>query len=359
MNISAGDGGSKWPFGGGMVTVVTLLVACVLTAPAEARRHADFFSWEGLFGSGPRRLHRTVRPAKLAPPNRPVPSAPMPGIAMPGIPLPHPRPEEAPRNDERRAATTAARGEPEILPMIQVPSASPSVAGGPAQEAAVPAAPQPSACRQALTEEIVIAPSIPPIHGSAGCGGEDLVRLEAIVLPGKRRVQVSPAATLRCTMASAVADWVRTDIAPLADKLGSRLAALDNLDSYDCRARNGIKGAPLSEHGRANALDVQALRLVDGRTIALTDRSQPRELREKMLHSACTRFTTVLGPDSDWYHEDHIHLDLMERHNNYKICQWDVLDELPKVAPLLPAGRPAEAPPRKVARKEDAKETAK
>ncbi len=66
-------------------------------------------------------------------------------------------------------------------------------------------------------------------------------------------------------------------------------------------------------------------KLADGRSIALTDRTVPRELRETVLHSVCARFMTVLGPGSDWYHEDHIHLDLMERRNNYRICQWDVL----------------------------------
>jgi Extensin-like protein C-terminus len=80
-----------------------------------------------------------------------------------------------------------------------------------------------------------------------------------------------------------------------------------------------------------------------------------RELRETVLHSACARFPTVLGPGSDWYHEDHIHLDLMERRGNYRICQWDVWDQLPLVAPLLPAERPEEAPPREVAEKSDAK----
>src|SRR5205085_11095183 len=73
-----------------------------------------------------------------------------------------------------------------------------------------------------------------------------------------------------------------------------------------------------------------------------------------VLHAACARFPTVLGPGSDWYHEDHIHLDLMERRNNYRICQWNVWDPLPQVAPLLPAERPAEAPPREVAAKTDA-----
>jgi len=217
------------------------------------------------------------------------------------------------------------------------------------KDAARPAAPEPSACRRALTEEVAIAPSIPDIHGSGGCGGDDLVRLDAVVLADKRRVALTPAATLRCTMALAIADWVRTDVAPIAAGLGSPLAALDNFDSYDCRGRNGIAGAQLSEHGRANALDVRGFKLADGRFVGLIDRTVPRELRETVLHSVCTRFTTVLGPGSDWYHEDHIHLDLMERHNNYRICQWNVWEPLPQIAPLLPAGRPEDAPPREVA----------
>ncbi len=180
------------------------------------------------------------------------------------------------------------------------------------------------------------------------------MRLEAVVLPDKRRVSVKPAAILRCAMASAIADWIRTDIAPLAASLGSVISDLDNFNSFECRGRNRVLGARLSEHGRANALDVRALKLANGQSISLIDRTVSRELRESVLHSACARFSTVLGPGSDWYHEDHIHLDLMERHNNYKICQWDVWDPLPQIAPLLPAERPDEAPPREVAAKPDA-----
>jgi hypothetical protein len=154
-------------------------------------------------------------------------------------------------------------------------------------------------------------------------------------------------------MASAIADWIRSDIAPLAQKLGSTISDLDNFDSFECRGRNRVAGALLSEHGRANALDIRAFKLANGRSISLTDRTVPRELRENVLHSACTRFATVLGPGSDWYHEDHIHFDLMERRNNYRICQWNVYDPLPQVAPLLPAERPEEAPPREVAAKSD------
>lgn len=223
---------------------------------------------------------------------------------------------------------------------------SPRQEQSPGQDKAAPAAPELSACRRTLTEDIAIAPSIPPIHEANGCGGDDLVKLEAVVLRSGQRVNLKPAATLRCEMARAVSDWIRDDAAPLAESLGSALSGLDNFDSYECRGRNRVKGAKLSEHGKANALDVRGLDLANGTRLGLTDRALAREVREKVLLSVCARFTTVLGPGSDWYHEDHIHLDIAQRRNNYKLCQWNVYDPLPGTAPLLPAERPGEAPPR-------------
>jgi hypothetical protein len=303
-----------------MVTVVTALAMfCAQIEPVAAARKFHPRShgpWIDLFGENRPKLRRAALPAS--------------------VPLPKPRPADAPATEPEEPAA----GE-------QTP-----VEADKAAEQGAPA-PPPSACRLALTEQIAIAPSIPDIKGSGGCGGEDLVRLEAIVLPDKRRVSVKPAAVLRCPMASAVADWIRTDMASLAVSLGSVLSDLDNFDSFECRGRNRVVGAKLSEHGRANALDVRALKLASGQSISLTDRTVSRELRESVLHSMCGRFSTVLGPGSDWYHEDHIHLDLIERRNNYKICQWDVWDPLPQIAPLLPAERPDEAPPREVAAKSD------
>lgn len=46
--------------------------------------------------------------------------------------------------------------------------------------------------------------------------------------------------------------------------------------------------------------------------------------RDELRESACHRFTTVLGPGSDGHHEAHIHLDLIERHQGSRMCQWDV-----------------------------------
>jgi hypothetical protein len=302
-----------------MVTVA-LVILLAQVGPAAARKNIPpLLPPLDLFGDGKPRLRGTVHTAR--------------------IPLPRPRPAEAPRATEKAAQE---RGAPD-KPAPAVPAAD----GKP--EPAAPAERQASACRLALTEEIAIAPTIPDISGPGGCGGEDLVRLEAIVLPDKRRVAVKPAAVLRCGMAAAVADWVRSDVAPLALQLGSAISDLDNFDSFECRGRNRVAGALLSEHGRANALDVRAVKLANGQSIGLTDRSVPRDVRERVLQSVCARFTTVLGPGSDWYHEDHIHLDLMQRRNGYRICQWNVWEPLPQIAPLLPAERPEEAPPREVA----------
>jgi hypothetical protein len=342
MNFSAETARRKWPIAAPargsapMVTVAVALAACfALAEPAfAARRHPSLFG--ELFGGRPAKPRRGSVHSTSTPTPTPAP-----------VPLPQPRPAEAP---------SAAPQNPATATTVPLPPERPA---GPAASATPTPTPQPSACRLALTEEIAIAPSVPDIHGPGGCGGEDLVRLEAIVLADKHRVSLKPAATLRCGMAAALADWIRTEVEPLAEGSGSELRDLDNFDSYDCRGRNGVVGAQLSEHGRANAIDVRGWKLANGQSVELTDRNVPRGLRESVLHSVCARFMTVLGPGSDGYHEDHIHLDLMERHNNYKICQWNVWDPMPQIAPLMPAERPAEAPPRQVADHADKDDEAK
>jgi hypothetical protein len=333
MSFSLPDFRRKWSCRGYMSAGAAMVTAAlglsvVLAESAEARKYTSPLD---IFGIAAPRPRTTVH--------------------SPKVPLPRPRPEEAPKAPEEVPA------EAEDKPSPDKASPDKPAADKPA-EAAAPPEKQVSACRLALTEEIAIAPSIPDIRGPGACGGEDLVRLEAVVLPDKRKVTVTPAAILRCPMASAIADWLRKDMVPLASSLGSTIGELDNFDSFECRGRNRVAGALLSEHGKANAIDVRAIKLANGQSIGLTDRTLSRDVRERVLHSVCARFSTVLGPGSDWYHEDHIHLDLAQRRNDYRICQWNVWDPLPQVAPLLPAERPEEAPPREVAAKPEAKEGA-
>src|SRR5262249_46360445 len=145
-------------------------------------------------------------------------------------------------------------------------------------------------------------------------------------LSDKRHIMLWPPATLRCPMAQAVALWLRDDVAPVIATLGTSLRRGEALDSFVCRGRNGGRGGKISGHGRGNAPRVRAPKLADGSTIGLTDERVAKSLRENLRQSACRRFTTVLGNGADAYHESHVHLDLLERSNHYRICQWDVLD---------------------------------
>jgi hypothetical protein len=60
--------------------------------------------------------------------------------------------------------------------------------------------------------------------------------------------------------------------------------------------------------------------------LGLTDLRVAKNFREGLRQATCARFSTVLGPGSDGEHENHIHVDMIERRNGYRICQWDVRD---------------------------------
>jgi len=236
------------------------------------------------------------------------------------VPLPRPRPERAP------------------------PAPQPQ-----ASQAEEPAAP--SACRLRLTAEFAVAPSLPALDGPGECGVDDAVRLEAVVLRDKTRVALTPPAVVRCTFAEAIANWVRDDVAPSIRALGAPLRSLDNYDAYDCRGRNRVVGAKLSEHGKGNALDVRSFKLANGTVVELTDPQVSKDYRLGLRKATCGRFTTVLGPGSDGYHENHVHMDLAERAGGHRMCQWDVRDPEEEAAAQaathvpLPPPRPASAGP--------------
>jgi hypothetical protein len=90
---------------------------------------------------------------------------------------------------------------------------------------------------------------------------------------------------------------------------------------------NGVAGSKLSEHGHANALDVSAFHLSDGRTVTVKDGwnggTGERDFLRAVHRAACTHFTTVLGPMANSYHHDHFHMDLARhgRDGSIRICE--------------------------------------
>ena len=125
---------------------------------------------------------------------------------------------------------------------------------------------------------------------------EDVVRLEAVVLADKSRVALTPPATVRCSFAEAIVYWVREDVVPAVRSLDAVLGSIENYVSYECRGRNGVVGAKLSEHGKANALDVASVKLGSGTVLGLTDLRVAKNFREGLRQATCARFSTVLDP---------------------------------------------------------------
>lgn len=257
------------------------------------------------------------------------------GAVAETVPLPRPRPPEVGGS----------------------PAASPEEEAGQIAETKKPDEPPlPSACFMRL-RELATVKQMPNIN-QGGCRAADVVQLDAVILPDDGRVAVEPAPVFRCEMAAALADWIREELAPAAAaKLGSPLRAVENFDAFSCRGRNRVAGAQLSEHGKANAVDIRSFKLVNGTSAQPTDPNISKEFRDGMRKGACERFKTVLGPGADGYHEDHVHIDLAERRSDYRLCQWDVRQPIHRVLPsphivsenqpsshVAPASLPVSAP---------------
>jgi hypothetical protein len=247
-----------------------------------------------------------------------------PNLVPSAVPLPRPRPPQVPAWIEPHSFREAA--------------------GSDFNSAAV--TDKPTDCDLRLARIATIVP-MPRLIGPGACGGGDMVRVDAVLLPDNKRIEIRPEPYLRCEMAESLAAWIRDEAAPRLEKAGASLRRVETYDDFECRGRNRVIGAKLSEHGKGNAIDLRAFTLDDNRAIGLTDIGVPKALRASIRESACARFTTVLGPGSDGYHEEHIHLDIAARRNGYRICQWDVREpQPPAVTVPLPIPRPkiAETP---------------
>jgi hypothetical protein len=177
-------------------------------------------------------------------------------------------------------------------------------------------------CEEFVHADVAVAAALEPMAWDNGCTAAAPVSMSAIKLASGKLVELKPAAVLRCPTALVIARWVRDDLSPLAERLGSRIERIDVASSFACRSRNSVFGAVMSEHGKANALDIRALHLADGRRIAIENADGPPEFLAGMRQSACARFMTVLGPGADKDHENHLHVDLAERRGGYRMCQW-------------------------------------
>ncbi|WP_421703189.1 extensin family protein [Aliiroseovarius sp.] len=160
---------------------------------------------------------------------------------------------------------------------------------------------------------------IDPIPGRLpGCGISDAVRVTEIA-----GVTLSQASVMDCDTAKALNRWVETGVKPAVGRLGGGLSSLRVAAHYSCRTRNNQPGAKISEHGKGHAIDISGFVLKNGVTISVLngwrDPVQGKVL--KAAHAAaCGPFGTVLGPNADRYHQDHLHMDTA-RHRGGSYCR--------------------------------------
>lgn len=165
----------------------------------------------------------------------------------------------------------------------------------------------------ALISGAVVAKMLPPIAEGV-CMAQSPLEVTALNVGGKTVELTSPIQT-NCEMATALVDWAGDVDAYAKAALDSELVALQTGTSFMCRARVGGGEQFTSEHGFANAVDLVGFTLADGRSIVVEDDWLPATTPEaKLLRqshgAACGKFTTVLGPEANADHEDHLHLDL-------------------------------------------------
>ncbi|HVJ02806.1 MAG TPA: extensin family protein, partial [Sphingomonas sp.] len=134
-----------------------------------------------------------------------------------------------------------------------------------------------------------------------------------------QRIDFSPARLgVSCPVAAALAMWEWNVVQPAAQRhFGQPVATIEHLGSYSCRRMYGRSVGDWSEHATADALDVAGFRLADGKRIRVLADWEEGGAKAAFLHEvrdgACRLFSTVLSPDYNAAHRDHLHLDQAER----------------------------------------------
>ena len=148
---------------------------------------------------------------------------------------------------------------------------------------------------------------LPNRQFSGGCSQIDSIKLLDV---GADVTNLGP---VKCELASKFAAWTEYAVKRAARKyLGSDLKRIETMGSYNCR--NIAGSGKLSQHAHANAIDVSAFVLTDGRRITVENNwksgRQEMQFLAAIHDSACKRFGTVLSPNYNAAHRDHFHLDM-------------------------------------------------
>ena len=168
----------------------------------------------------------------------------------------------------------------------------------------------PDHCRAMLRKPHIEAARVDDEPISKGCGWVNAFRISEV------GVSILPVDKLSCEMAAGLALWMEGEVQPLArELLGSAVKDIRHMGSYSCRniVGNVFWKDVRSQHATANALDISAFTLADGRRITVqgswkSEGPEGRFLRE-VHRRGCRYFRVALSPDFNAAHHDHFHFD--------------------------------------------------
>lgn len=143
-----------------------------------------------------------------------------------------------------------------------------------------------------------------PNAGSAACPLPDALQIQSGAIP------ISSSFLSSCPLAVSYALWERHVLQPLAQRhFGQAARRVMHLGSYACRNVRG--GTRQSEHATANAIDISAITLADGRNVTVEkhwkDEGTAGAFLRDLHRRSCRLFTMTLGPNYDAAHHNHFH----------------------------------------------------
>jgi hypothetical protein len=122
-------------------------------------------------------------------------------------------------------------------------------------------------CMHVLQSVAANVEMLAPIK-SADCGLPAPVRLKSI--GSSSTLVFDPPVDVNCRMMAALYRWNKTTLQPAArNKLGSPVVRILGASGYACRNVYNLSDGNLSQHAFANAIDIAAFELKDGRSVTV------------------------------------------------------------------------------------------